>query len=878
MNYGKKSSRKREEELTSKSIMIRKKFNVIFCKALLIFFFALVIIGGSTAFGILKGVIDSAPSVSEIDATPTGYLTTVLDSDGNDIATLVATGSHRRYVTLDEIPLDLQHAVVAIEDARFYEHNGIDIMGIIRAGISGITTGRFNQGASTITQQLLKNTVLSDAWASESSFIEKLERKIQEQYLAVQLEKVYDKDWILENYLNAINLGQNTLGVSVAAERYFGKDVSELNLSECAVLAGITQNPSKYNPISNPENNAEKRKIVLDYMLEQGYITQSEHDEALADNVYERIQLVNVENADDNINSYFVDELTDQVIEDLIEKKGYTETQAYKALYQGGLTIYSTQDSSIQKICDEEVNNLDNYGFDPKVSFSYRVSIQSADGTVSNYSQTTMLLYYQKSNRNYSINFSSEEEAEAAIEQYKADIMQEGDTIVPGSETLTFTLQPQAALTIIDQSTGEVKAIVGGRGDKTASKTLNRATNTPRQPGSTFKIIACYAAALDAGGLTLADVQDDAPFTYSGENGKDVTNYDKRYRGFTTLREAITNSINIVTVKTYTQIGPQLGYDYVCDFGISTVSSAESANQSLCLGGLTDGVTNLELTAAYATIANSGTYNKPKFYTKILDHDGNVLIDNTTSESHTVLKETTAWLLTNAMEDVMTQGTGTSAYFGASMPQAGKSGTTTGNKDCLFAGYTPYYTCVVWGGYDDNADQSKGQTNYPKKLWKAIMGRIHEDLAYKDFVMPDGIVTATVCSESGKLAIAGVCDSDPRGSCIRTEYFAEGTEPTEYCDHHILANICTSSGMMAGNYCPAETVTTGVYVIGGSPTTEDAPYLLTDDMLNQTCTVHNASNSTYTGVSSFPTVPGINATPTDSGISPDTPPSDVPEE
>lgn len=878
MNYGKKSSRKREEELTSKSIMIRKKFNVIFCKALLIFFFALVIIGGSTAFGILKGVIDSAPSVSEIDATPTGYLTTVLDSDGNDIATLVATGSHRRYVTLDEIPLDLQHAVVAIEDARFYEHNGIDIMGIIRAGISGITTGRFNQGASTITQQLLKNTVLSDAWASESSFIEKLERKIQEQYLAVQLEKVYDKDWILENYLNAINLGQNTLGVSVAAERYFGKDVSELNLSECAVLAGITQNPSKYNPISNPENNAEKRKIVLDYMLEQGYITQSEHDEALADNVYERIQLVNVENADDNINSYFVDELTDQVIEDLIEKKGYTETQAYKALYQGGLTIYSTQDSSIQKICDEEVNNLDNYGFDPKVSFSYRVSIQSADGTVSNYSQTTMLLYYQKSNRNYSINFSSEEEAEAAIEQYKADIMQEGDTIVPGSETLTFTLQPQAALTIIDQSTGEVKAIVGGRGDKTASKTLNRATNTPRQPGSTFKIIACYAAALDAGGLTLADVQDDAPFTYSGENGKDVTNYDKRYRGFTTLREAITNSINIVTVKTYTQIGPQLGYDYVCDFGISTVSSAESANQSLCLGGLTDGVTNLELTAAYATIANSGTYNKPKFYTKILDHDGNVLIDNTTSESHTVLKETTAWLLTNAMEDVMTQGTGTSAYFGASMPQAGKSGTTTGNKDCLFAGYTPYYTCVVWGGYDDNADQSKGQTNYPKKLWKAIMGRIHEDLAYKDFVMPDGIVTATVCSESGKLAIAGVCDNDPRGNCIRTEYFAEGTEPTEYCDHHILANICTSSGMMAGNYCPAETVTTGVYVIGGSPTTEDAPYLLTDDMLNQTCTVHNASNSTYTGVSSFPTVPGINATPTDSGISPDTPPSDVPEE
>lgn len=853
MNYGKKSAKKREAELTSKATVIKKKLHVTFFKALLVLFFALVILGGSTAFGIWKGIIDSAPSIDELDATPTGYQTIVLDSDGNKTATLVASGSNRKYVTIDEIPMDLQHAFVALEDERFYEHNGIDLQGIVRAAVHGITSGHFNQGASTITQQLLKNTVLSEVWAGEESFIEKIERKIQEQYLAVQLEKQVDKDWILENYLNAINLGQNTLGVAVASERYFGKSVTDLTLSECAVIAAITQNPSSLNPISYPEKNAQRREKTLNNMLEQGYITQEEYDEAMADNVYERIQVVNIETGEASINSSFVDELTDQVINDLIEQKGYTETQAYKALYQGGLTIYSTQDSYIQQVCDEEVNNLSNYPTDPKVSFSYRLTIKKADGTIKNYSEQTMLSYYQSSNKNYNINFASEEAALEAIEKYKADIMEEGDIIVGGGESITFTLQPQVALTIIDQSTGEVKAIVGERGDKSASKTLNRATNTTRQPGSTFKIIACYAAALDAGGLTLASVQDDAPFLYSGEEERLVSNYDNRYRGFTTLREAITSSLNVVTVKTYTQISPRLGHSYTLDFGFTTIRSDEADNQSFCLGGLTNGVTNLELTAAYATIANEGTYQKPRFYTKILDHDGNVLLDNSTSETHTVLKQSTAWLLTSAMEDVMTSGTGTAAYFGSSMPQAGKSGTTTDNRDAVWAGFTPYYTCVVWGGYDDNAKQSGTQVAYPKKIWKAIMERIHEDLEYKDFEKPDNIIEVQVCKESGKLPIEGVCDADPRGSCVITEYFAEGTEPTEQCDHHTLANYCTASGMTAGSYCPASTITTGVAIIGGSIESEDAPYLV-----GNPCTVHNETNSTYTGIYTFPTVPSTN--------------------
>lgn len=832
MNYGKNSTRKRERELASKSTMILKKFNIIFLKTLLVCILALGVTGACAGLGIAKGIIDSSPEINLDDATPTGFLSTVLDTDGNQIAKLVATGSNRVYVTIDEIPINLQHAFVAIEDERFYEHNGIDLQGIVRAGITGIASGgHFSQGASTITQQLLKNNVFTN-WTSETAMADKFKRKIQEQYLAIQLEKKVSKDWILENYLNTINLGQNTLGVQSASKRYFNKNVSELTLSECAVIAAITQNPSGLNPISHPDKNLERRDKVLNNMLKHEYITQDEYNAAIADNVYDRIQIVNTAVEDEAaVTSYFVDELTNQVIQDLIDLKGYSETQAYKALYNGGLTIYSTQNPTIQAICDEEVNNPDNYPREPQYSFSYRLTIEKKDGSYANFSEQTMLSYYQSSNSEYDINFSSIEEAQAAIDQYKTDIMQPGDKIVENGETVTFTLQPEAALTVMNQETGEVVALVGGRGDKTASKTLNRATDTARQPGSTFKVLAAYAPALDSGGLTLASVQDDAPYSY--ENGTSLRNYDNSFRGFTPLREAITHSINIVTVKTLTEIGTDLGYSYLKDFGFTTLVDDDN-NQALALGGITKGVTNLELTAAYATIANKGTYIKPRFYTKILDHDGNVLIDNT-PQTHSVLKSSTAWLLTNAMEDVVKRGTGTAVNFG-NMAIAGKTGTTTKNRDALFAGFTPYYTCVVWGGYDDNTPQDSGTTSYPKAIWKAVMSRLHENLEYKDFVMPDDITTASVCKKSGKLAVAGLCDADPRGSMVYTEYFAEGSVPTEYCDHHVNVTICAESGMLATDLCPIRTG--GVYITGGSPGSADGPYLVSEGSSTNTCPMH----------------------------------------
>lgn len=838
MNYGKNATKRRVQKLDKKSTKVRHKFGVIFWKCILVLVIIVGVVGISSGVGVMKGIIDSAPDISAIDVTPTGYSTTVLASDGTEISTLVASGANRKYVTIDEIPQSLQDAFVAIEDERFYEHNGIDMQSILRAAATGIAHGfHFSQGGSTITQQLIKNNVLT-TWTSESSFIESLQRKIQEQYLAVELEKkVDDKKWILENYMNSINLGANTLGVQAASEKYFGKDVSELTLSESAVIAGITQNPAKYNPITHPDQNAERRERVLTNMLEQGYISQSEYDEAMDDDVYDRISEHNAVD-DTSINSYFVDALIDDVFSDLIDK-GYSETEAYKMIYQGGLTIQSTQDLELQKICDEEANNLDNYPTTPKYSFTLYFQVKSSDGTLTSYSNQTMLSYYKKAtnNEDYSINFDTEDECYEAIAQYEQDVLNPGDEIVEGSEYVTITLQPQIALTLMDQSTGEVKAMVGGRGDKSGNRTWNRATDTCRQPGSTFKIIGCYAAALDAGGLTLASVQDDAPFTVGS---KQFHNYDNSYRGYTNLRTAITNSINIVTVKTLQEIGVDLGYEYAENFGITTLTDTDK-NLSLALGGLTKGVTNIELTGAYATIANGGTYLEPKLYTVVYDHDGNVLLDKSdTQDTRQVLKDTTAWLLTDAMKDVMTSGTGTRAYFGSTMAQAGKSGTTTSNRDCLWAGYTPYYTCVVWGGYDDNSKQAGSNTTYPKNIWKAVMSRVHEGLEYKDFPTPSGITSATVCSKSGLLPIEGTCDSDPRGSMLITEYFDASTVPSDLCDHHVTLTICNDTGTLANAYCP--NTTTSVYIVGGGEGTADSDYLAREDLLNSQCTIHNAGS------------------------------------
>ena len=804
MNYGKKGVRKKQQALHSTSKKWARKFGFAFVQLCLVVFIGAGIIGLSAGIGIFKGVLATAPDIGNIDVTPTGFSTFVYDIEGNQTAKLVSTDSNRIPVTLDMVPQDLRDAFVAVEDNRFYEHNGIDIQGILRAGYVALKNRDFSQGASTITQQLLKNNVFT-SWTSEDSLADRFKRKIQEQYLALELEKVMDKDTILINYMNTINLGQNTLGVQAASLRYFDKSVSDLTLSECAVIAGITQNPYRYNPITHPEDNAERRKKVLDDMKKYGYITQEEYDEAMRDNVYTRIKIADSENDDTAVNTYFVDALTEDILEDLIAA-GYNETQAYTLLYSGGLKIYSTQDPKIQAICDEVFTDETNYPENTRWYLNYELTVEKSNGDKENHS-TEMFRSYWKENRSSSYNliYSSQDDAYADIEAYKAAVVGEGDEVI--AETVNLTPQPQVSFTVEDQSTGHIVAMIGGRGAKSGSRTLNRATDSVRQPGSTFKIVSTYAPALDSAGLTLATVMNDAPFNYA--NGRPVNNwYSSGYKGLCSLRYGIEQSLNIVAVKTLTQITPQLGYDYLLNFGFSTlVEHKEVGNevfsdiqQSLALGGITDGVTNEELNAAYACIANGGTYIKPKLYTKVLDHDGNIILDNTMPQSRQVIKETTAFLLTSAMVDVVTVGTGGAVNFGG-MAIAGKTGTTTGPTDAWFAGYTPYYTATAWAGYDNNVKLNSAENGLAKKLWRAAMSKIHEELPNQSFSgPPEGIVTATICSRSGKLPIPGLCDGT-----LRTEYFAEGTVPTESCDVHYAGQICAYSSLPACEGCPFKT-------------------------------------------------------------------------
>lgn len=776
MNYGKKGASEKYQAAVSSSAKISKRMFVIGFKVVMVLLLSCVVFGICAGIGVFRGVIESAPDISNIDVSPTGYSTMIYDAYGNEMTKLVASGSNRIYVEIEEIPQDLQEAFIAIEDARFREHNGIDTKGILRAAVVGVTSGHFTEGASTITQQLLKNNVFQE-WTQEQHFIEKLKRKIQEQYLALELEKTMDKSAILENYLNTINLGQNTLGVQAASKRYFNKDVSQLTLSECAVIAAITQNPSKYNPVRNPEHNAERREKVLNNMEEEGYISAEEKNEALADDVYQRIQNVNDETKVASPYTYYEDALIEQVLTDLEEQRGYSRTQAYNLVYSGGLSIYSAQEPVIQQICDEEFNNPDNFPAGTQVGITYRLTVTHPDGTQDNYSERTLQAFFTANDPGYSVIYKNEDAANEAVAQYRASVVQEGDKI---DEMLTFTPQPQASLVLMDYKTGYVRAIVGGRGAKEASLTLNRATETERQPGSTFKVLAAFAPAIDSAGKTLATTYVDEPYKYS--NGRPVSNWYSGYRGTATIRKAIEQSMNIIAVKCITEITPQLGYDYLLNFGFTTLvenrkyadgTTKTDIAQPLALGGLTDGVTNLELTAAYATIANKGVYNRPAFYTKVVDHDGKVLLDNTKPKSHIVLKPSTAYFLTTAMTDVVTQGTGKAVKFG-DMPIAGKTGTTSSTYDVWFSGYTPYYACSVWGGYDVNT--SMHDASYHKILWRNVMQRVHEGLEHKEFEVPDSMKQVKVCQTSGKLAT---------NSCpAKTEYFEEGTEPTSVCGMH----------------------------------------------------------------------------------------------
>lgn len=821
MNYGYRETISKQKNLVSTGQRLSKKSLVVFFKILLYILLLICITGCALVFGIVRGIIDAAPDIQDVSIVPSSYSTTVYNNKEKEIAKLVTSGSNRIKVSIDQVPDNLKWAFIDTEDARFYEHNGIDIQGIGRAVVVAITTLNPSEGASTITQQVLKNNVFTD-WTSEETLGDQVKRKLQEQYLAIQLEKVTKKETILETYLNTINLGSNTLGVQAASHRYFDKDVSDLTLSECAVIAGITQNPAAYNPIYHPKANAKRRKKILKNMLDASHITKDEYNEAMKDDVYSRIQSVdNQITQSNNVYSYFVDEVVSQVMSDLQEQKGYTYTQAYNAVYSGGLKIYTTQDSKIQKICNKELSNAENYPNTVSYSINWAWTIQHADGTTENYSES-YINYYHKvllNESSFKLIFSTKEAAKECVKQYKKYLYPDGlaDDDVE-YETLYYTPQPQASFTVMDQYTGYVKAIVGGRGSKKVSLGLDRATQSTRQPGSTFKVLSTYAPAIDTMGYTLTTKIKDEPFNYS--NGRPVKNWYSGYRGTVTVRKAIADSMNVCAVKTLTEITPQLGFDYLLNFGFTTLvqnrtekdgSVVSDIQQPLALGGITDGITNLEITAAYATIANQGTYTRPVFYSKVVDSNGRILLDNTTPTTHTVLKSSTASLLTQGMTSVITEGTGKACALTDGMPVSGKTGTTSSAYDLWFCGYTPYLTASIWTGYDENKELGSNQA-YHERLWSKIMSQIDQVKGYKikDFEMSDDVEEVTLCSSSGALAIEGVCPH------TYTEYFSKDTAPTNKCSYHYGTPKKTT------NESSTEATTSGTVTVGSANAADNA--------------------------------------------------------
>ncbi len=776
--------------------------------------------GAGALLGVYMGIIDQSPSINIADVVPDNYTSIIYDSEGKEIDMLHSV-ENREYAKLSDIPQDLKDAVVAIEDERFYDHNGIDLKGIMRAIFanieSGIKGGSWKaQGASTITQQLIKNEKLSSEKA--------ITRKITEQYMAVTLEKDLEaslgskekaKNYILELYLNTIGLNHGLNGVKSAAKFYFGKEVSELTLSECAAIAGITKNPSKFSPISNPEANKERQSTVLYKMLELGYITQSEYDEALADDIYSR--LVGNSSNDENTtasHSYFVDAVVVELLNQLQEEKGMTKQQAYNAIYSGGLQIYTTIDMDMQSSLDKAIANDSLYpsGSDA-LAVTYTISVMDK--------ATEKQSHYE---RKATVN--TQEEADAFVQSVKDELLNDSNKLVLDNVSIQKALQ--TSMVIVDNETGHVKALSGGR-DKNGDLVFNRATQGFRQPGSVFKVLAAYVPALDMGIAYPGSVYVDEEFEING--WKPNNWWRDGFRGPYTVREAIRDSANIIAAKTITDVGAQNAFNYLLEFGFKELVVSEEKNgkiysdinANISLGGLTKGVSTLELAGAFAAIANGGLYNEPVFYTKVLDHDGDILLENV-PEQKRIIKETTAYLVTDMMEDVISGGgTGGLARFTSiNMPVAGKTGTTTDDVDLVFAGFTPYYTGAIWMGYDQpkriNYDKS-----YHLLIWKAAMEEIHKGLETKQFARPDGLVSHTFCSESGMVPIDGLCTQDYYGATIKSDYsdkdfmFSE-----EVCTTHQKFRVNMTTGRLACPNCP---VYDAIDVVLAVQTDEETGYI-----------------------------------------------------
>ena len=530
----------------------------------------------------------------------------------------------------------------------------------------------------------------------------------------------------------------------------------------------------------------------------------------------------------------------------------YTETQAMGAIYSGGLTIYSTQDSEMQRICDEELNNPENYPKNVKYQLDYQLTIAHPDNSEDSYSFSDLKKWYEENGEPIKSYFSSEKSARKVISPFRRSMLRTNDRVI--AESIHTILEPQASFVLMDQNTGEIKALAGGRGEKQEDRYRNRAIDVTRQPGYAFGILSTYLPAIDTTGQTLGTVQDDSEYYYPGTDQLVANTYGDSYRGLTPLRDAIMNSVNVIAVKTLDQVTPRVGYDYLLNLGFSTLVDGYSDETGrtvtdislpMALGKLTKGVTNRELTGAYAALAGGGVYRKPLLYSRIVDRDGKTLIDHSSTSATRVMKESTAWLLTDALRREVTDiEAGHVSFRESDMVVAGAPGITDKGSDLWFVGYTPYLTAGIWCGFDGNASQK--DTTYHEDLWRKIMEQVHEgyDTAYT-FPRPKEIKVANVCTKCGKLAIDGLCEDAVGGSCARVEFFTPETLPVDSCDCHVRCRICKSSGMLAGEGCPDSDVYETVYLQkkdekAGEGKTMDSSQIMPSYLIDSICKVHNS--------------------------------------
>lgn len=703
---------------------------MVFIKICIILILLLCVIGAGIVAAMFFGLFGDDFEITKDDLVIGSANSVVLDKNGAEIANL-SKEQQRKIISLDEMADYLPKAYVAIEDKRFYEHSGVDWKRTLGAIGNTVLKGGSSYGGSSITQQLVKN-ITGD---KDSSGIAGITRKIKEWAKAYQVERMISKQQILELYLNILFVGgQDIHGVELGAQYYFSKSAKDLDLAQCAFLAGINSSPNSYNPFDETkdqekvkENIKKKVLTVLKEMKDQGYIeNEDDYNNAVAE---AEAGLVftkgNVENTTDY--SYHTDAALKQIINQVMEEKKVSYEFAEKYVYSSGLVIYTTEDQNIQKTVEQEFSKS-----------KYLLKGREKD-------KTTGQLKNEHS---------------------------------------------QAGMAIIDYKTGQVLAVGGNLGEQQTASGWNRATQMVKQTGSSIKPIADVAPALQEKMITPATVYNDAKTDFNGYSPK---NDGDRYRGFINIRQFIATSQNIPAVKIMKELTPKKSLEYLKKMGISSLDDKNDTELPLAIGGLTHGISPLEMAAAYGTIANDGVYIRPTFYTKVTDSSGNVVL-TPKQEQTRVFSEQVAYLTRSITEEPVKSG-GTATYCNITgIETCAKTGTTDGSKDRWLCGMTPYYSAAVWFGYDSPEEVVYSGTNPAGQIWSSVMKSIHANLKNANFNTPSGITQATVCKKTGCLATSSCTDT-------YTETFAQDNLP-EKCEGHGVQKICTESGKLATQYCP----------------------------------------------------------------------------